>query len=88
MKKGFTIVELLVYVATLSIVLTLSLQFVTSIIEASAKSVAKEEVQANSSAIIQNFDFLVRYLYFHRRRRYHHLCLFAHYSIQPIVKTH
>ena len=60
-SRGFTMVELLLYVATLSVVIVLSMQFVVSIIEASAKSVAKEEVQDNSSAILQAFDFLVRH---------------------------
>jgi hypothetical protein len=59
--RGFTLVELLVYTATLSLVLILSVIFVMGVLEATAKSNAKEEVQANASAIIQLFDITVRH---------------------------
>ena len=58
---GFTLVELLVYTAILSLVLALSAQFALSVLEASAKSIAKERVQANAANILQAFDFEVRH---------------------------
>jgi prepilin-type N-terminal cleavage/methylation domain-containing protein len=60
-NKGFTLIELLVYTAVLSLVLTLSAQFSLGVLEASAKSIAKERVQANAANILQAFDFEVRH---------------------------
>ncbi len=60
-KNGFTLVELLVYTAILSMVLVLAVTFVMSVLEATVKSTAKEEVQANAAAIIQLFDTTVRH---------------------------
>lgn len=59
--RGFTLIELLIYTAVLSLVLVLAAQFVFSVIEATAKSGAKEEVQANSAAVIKAFDFEIRH---------------------------
>ena len=59
--RGFTLVELLVYTATFSLVLVLAVIFVMGVLEATAKSNAKEEVQANAAAIIQLFDTTVRH---------------------------
>ena len=60
-KNGFTLIELLVYVAVLAIIITLSVLFTLGIIEAAAKSAAKEEVQVNIANIIQSFDFEIRH---------------------------
>lgn len=59
--RGFTLIELLVYTAVLSLILTLSAQFALGVVEASAKSVAKERVQANAANILQAFDSEVRH---------------------------
>ncbi len=58
--KGFTLIELVVYVALLGIVVAGTMQFTLGIVETSAKASAKEEVEANSARILQTFDFLAR----------------------------
>ena len=60
-SEGFTLIELLVYIAVLALVLTLAVQFVLGVVEATAKSAAKEEVQVNAAAIIRAFDFEIRH---------------------------
>jgi len=60
-QRGFTLIELLVYTAVLALVLTLSVQFALGVLEASAKSAAKEEVQVNAASILQAFDFEIRH---------------------------
>lgn len=59
-RKGFTLVELLVYVALFAIVVTLAIQFTLGIVNASARSNAKEEVAIGASSILQAFDALAR----------------------------
>lgn len=60
-NSGFTLIELLVYTAVLALVLTLAVQFALGVLEATAKSVAKERVQVNAAAVIQAFDFETRH---------------------------
>ena len=60
MAKGFTLIELVVYVALLGIVVAGTMQFTLGIVEASAKASAKEDVEANSARILQAFDFVTR----------------------------
>lgn len=59
--KAFTLIELLVYIAILLIVVTLSMQFILAVIEANGKANAKEEVQVNTQAVLQAFDFATRH---------------------------
>ena len=59
--RGFTLIELLVYIAVLALVLTLAVQFALGVLEATAKSAAKEEVQVSAAAIIRAFDFEIRH---------------------------
>jgi len=59
--RGFTLIELLAYTAVLVLVIMLAIQFALGVIEASAKSAAKEKVQINARAIIRAFDFEIRH---------------------------
>jgi len=58
--RGFTLVELIIYIAVLSVILVLIVMFTLNVIEASAKSAAKEEVQTNTATVLQAFDFIIR----------------------------
>lgn len=59
-SQGFTLTELLIYVALLAVVLTFTIQFTLGIIDASIRSNAKEEVARGASAILQFFHSSVR----------------------------
>lgn len=61
MNKGFTLVELIVYVALFVIILILIFQFTLSLIDSTARASAKEEVQVNAAAIIRTFGFETRH---------------------------
>lgn len=60
-QKGFTLIEFIVYVALLAILLTLTVQFILSVIESAARMDAKEEVQKNAAAITRAFEHEVRH---------------------------
>lgn len=59
--KGFTLIELIVYVALLAVILTLAVQFILNVIDSTARMDAKEEVQKNAAAIVKAFDYITRH---------------------------
>ena len=60
MKKGFTLMELLIYVALFSLIVSLVFRFSLSLIDTTVRANAKEEVQVNAASLLKLFDFEVR----------------------------
>lgn len=60
MKKGFTLMELLIYSAIIALIIVFTVLFVLSIVKETAKSSVREEVQRNAANILRVFTFEVR----------------------------
>src|SRR3989338_8855169 len=59
-SKGFTLVELVVYVGLFAIVLLLMVEFILNIIHSTIRLDAKEEVHKNAAAILRSFEYIAR----------------------------
>lgn len=57
MKKSFTLIELLIYIALAAIILNVGVYFIWQIIEGKAKSISYNEVLSNSRFVLEKISF-------------------------------
>lgn len=60
MRKGFTFIELIIYVAIVSIVMTALIPFAWNVIEGGTKSATQQEVFANARFISEKIRYEIR----------------------------